>query len=77
MAATSAAQTGASLHPDLEKIASRQAHSTVPHDDQLAGEADAELLGMLWKSIGLWLWLIEPHSQAGIQAGTSAQLYYD
>ncbi|TVY88173.1 GABA-specific permease, partial [Lachnellula willkommii] len=47
MAATSAVQTGASLHPDLEKTASRQAHSTVPKDEILADEADAELLAKL------------------------------
>jgi hypothetical protein len=46
MATPEAIQTGASLHPDLEKIASRQAHSTVPHEELLAGEADAELLGI-------------------------------
>ena len=56
MATTSAVQTGASLHPDLEKIASRQAHSTVPHDELLAGEADAELLGKLEESIEHRTW---------------------
>lgn len=50
---TDTAATGASLHPDLEKIASRQAHSTVPHDELLAGEADAELLGMSKRSIDI------------------------
>ncbi|TVY43881.1 GABA-specific permease [Lachnellula subtilissima] len=47
MAATSAVQSGTSLHPGLETIASRQAHSTVPQDEVLAGEADAELLAKL------------------------------
>jgi hypothetical protein len=46
MMATTGAQTGAALHPDLEKIASRQngppAYSS---SEALANEADAELLG--------------------------------
>jgi hypothetical protein len=52
MATPETIQTGASMHPDMEKIASRQAHSTVPHEELLAGEADAELLGMYLCSIG-------------------------
>ncbi|TVY75820.1 GABA-specific permease [Lachnellula suecica] len=47
MASTDAVQSGASMHPDMEKIASRQAASTVPHEELLAGEADAELLAKL------------------------------
>lgn len=51
MAAPTAVQTGASMHPDLEKIASKQVHSTVPQKELLAGEADAELLGKHWNEI--------------------------
>jgi hypothetical protein len=47
MASTSGAQTGASLHPDLEKTATRRSHSNVPPEALLAGEADTELLGKL------------------------------
>lgn len=51
MAATSAIQTDASLLPDLKTIASRQPHSTVPQDEILADDADAELLGKLGNTI--------------------------
>jgi hypothetical protein len=41
---TGVAHTGASLHPDMEKMASRHG-SSEPSPEILAGEADAELLG--------------------------------
>jgi hypothetical protein len=41
---TGIAQTGANMHPDMEKMASRYGASEPP-PKILAGEADAELLG--------------------------------
>lgn len=43
--ATTVAQSGAGVHPDLEKTVSRRSHSNVPPPELLADEADAELLG--------------------------------
>lgn len=50
---TVVAQTGASLHPDLEKMPSRHSASDPPLEI-LAGEADAELLGESAASIVLF-----------------------
>jgi hypothetical protein len=45
--ASTEVQSGAALHPDLEKVVSRRSRhsSNVPDEALLAGEADAELLG--------------------------------
>ena len=37
--------TGAELHPDLEKTATRRSHTDALSPDLMASEADAELLG--------------------------------
>ncbi|KAH6662047.1 gaba permease [Halenospora varia] len=47
MTSATGAHTGASMHPDLEKMASRHPHSAAPPAELLAGEADAELLAKL------------------------------
>lgn len=47
MASTTAAQSGAALHPDLEKTVSRTSRSNIPDEALLASDADAELLGKL------------------------------
>jgi len=44
MASTTEEKSGAALHPDIEKIASRR-HSVVPDAALLADEGDTELLG--------------------------------
>jgi hypothetical protein len=49
---TVTAQTGAILHPDMEKMASRHSASNPP-PEFLTGEADAELLGKPIASIGI------------------------
>jgi hypothetical protein len=45
MATKTTVQSGAALHPDLEKTVSRHSRSNIPDEALLASEADAELLG--------------------------------
>ena len=45
MASKLGVQSGAAMHPNLEKTVSRRSQTNVPPQELLAGEADAELLG--------------------------------
>ncbi|RFU29528.1 hypothetical protein B7463_g6808, partial [Scytalidium lignicola] len=47
MASTNIDQTDDNMHLDLEKVASKKAHSVTPPKELLAGEADTELLAKL------------------------------
>ena len=75
MTSQAAVQSGAALHPDLEKSASRKSDKNVPPEELLAGEADAELLG---KSMNLANWLMLTfESETRLQARTASQFYDD
>jgi hypothetical protein len=45
MASKPEVQTGATMHPDLEKTVSRHSRSNVPDEALMASQADTELLG--------------------------------
>jgi hypothetical protein len=77
MASKTTGQSGAALHPDLEKTVSRHSHSNIPDEALLAGEADAKLLGKFSASSDQKLGLKMSHSKARIQARASSQLYLD
>jgi hypothetical protein len=47
MASKPAIQSGAVMHPDLEKTVSRHSRSNVPDEALMASAADAELLGKI------------------------------
>lgn len=71
---TAVTQTGASLHPDLEKMASRHSRSDPP-PEIMTGEADAELLGKPICSI-VPIKLMA-YSQTWVQARAEKELYND
>lgn len=77
MAAKTTVQSGAALHPDLEKTVSRHSRSNIPDEALLASEADAELLGKFSASSDQNLALKMSHSKARIQARASSQFYLD
>ena len=72
-----AAQTGAAMHPDLEKTVSRRSRSNVPDEALLASEADAELLGQQFKASKKEGLLTACCSQARVQARASTKLHLD
>ena len=53
MASKTIAQSGAAMHPDLEKTVSRHSRSNIPDEALMASEADAKLLGKLPTSLAL------------------------